>query len=186
MEKIIPQLQGYTSGYPEEMESKKLFLEFLNHHDNCFERSLKTGHITGSAWIMDQSMEYALLTHHMKLNKWLQLGGHADGDTDVARVAHREAMEESGLASVKLLNTNIFDIDIHTIPERGDESEHLHYDIRYLFKANKTKSLQHNHESKALKWVKLSEISSLVNNNVSIMRMVEKSTLQFSKFEINM
>jgi len=176
-ENIIIQLQDYTSVYPEEMEFKTQFLQLLNTHKTCFKRSLKIGHITGSAWIMDQSMEYALLTHHMKLNKWLQLGGHADGDTNIARVAHREALEESGLKSVTLSSNKIFDIDIHTIPERKNEAEHLHYDIRYLFNANKTESLQHNHESKALKWVRLSEIPSLVNNNLSIMRMIEKSNL---------
>ena len=41
-----------------------------------------------------------LLTHHRKLDRWLQLGGHADGDRDLARVALKEAEEESGLAGL--------------------------------------------------------------------------------------
>ena len=173
---LISQLQEYTSPYSEEMEFKTQFLDLITTFEECFERSLLSGHVTGSAWILDEAMEYALLTHHMKLDRWLQLGGHADGDTQIERVAHREALEESGLKSIVLSKNTIFDLDIHTIPKRKDEPEHLHFDIRFLFKANKSEPLQINHESKALEWVSLSTISALVDNDISIMRMVNKST----------
>ncbi|MDH5475004.1 MAG: NUDIX hydrolase [Cyclobacteriaceae bacterium] len=174
-QQLISQLQEYTSPHSEEMEFRLQFLDLITTFEECFERSLLSGHITGSAWILDESREYALLTHHMKLDKWLQLGGHADGDTQIERVAQREALEESGLKSIALSNHTIFDLDIHTIPERKDEPEHFHFDIRFLFQATKSEPLHINHESKALKWVKLSAISALVDNDISIMRMVNKS-----------
>ncbi len=68
---------------------------FVGEHSDCFKRSLLIGHITGSAWVVDRGRGMVLLTHHRKLNKWLQLGGHCDGDGDVRAVALREACEES-------------------------------------------------------------------------------------------
>src|SRR5207245_6935322 len=91
---------------------------FVTEHADCFERSLQTGHITGSAWVVDIDRSHALLTHHRKLNKWLQLGGHADGDPDILRVALREAREESSLESIRAVSEAIIDIDIHLIPVR--------------------------------------------------------------------
>ena len=174
-EKLLSTLQDYKTTYLEEIDFKHQFLPFINSNSNCFDRDLKIGHVTGSAWIIDPYNEYALLTHHSKLDKWLQLGGHSDGNANVAEVALREAKEESGLKSIAFLSSEIFDIDIHVIPERNSEPEHLHYDIRYLLSANKNEPLQKNHESKALEWVHLSKIKKLVHANSSVMRMVEKS-----------
>src|SRR5215510_11521790 len=92
--------------------------QFVAANPNCFERSLQIGHVTGSAWIVDLDRTHALLTHHRKLNKWLQLGGHADGDPDILRVALREAREESNLDAIRPVSENIFDVDIHVIPAR--------------------------------------------------------------------
>src|SRR3569832_496180 len=81
-----------------------------------FERTLQGGHVTGSAWIVDHAHTHVLLTHHRKLDRWLQLGGHADGEADVLSVALREAREESGLAEVTPILAGIFDTDVHVIP----------------------------------------------------------------------
>ena len=74
------------------------FIDFVESHDDCFERLLQVGHVTASAWVLNPDASKTLLTHHRKLNKWLQLGGHADGDTNVLNVATREVMEESGIS----------------------------------------------------------------------------------------
>lgn len=161
-------------------------ISFVETHSDCFERSLSIGHITASAWIVDTSRTYALLTHHRKLDSWLQLGGHADGVTDVLQVALTEANEEAGLSSIRPVQSTIFDVDIHLIPGRhgsgghgraGWEAPHYHYDIRFLLEADKNETLvRAERESKALEWVALTQIS-LLNNSESIIRMVEK-TLQ--------
>ncbi len=156
-----------------ESEFKKHFLTLLDHPE-CFHRHHLPGHITASAWILDSSKKYVLLTHHAKLNRWLQPGGHADGDENVSAVALREAEEETGLTNLIIVST-IFDIDIHEIPSRDDMPAHDHYDIRFIISADMTEPLSQNHESNELRWVKLSEVNVLTNGNVSIARMVEKT-----------
>lgn len=171
--RLLQQLETYSPGSDAEARFRASFLSFIAAHPDCFERSLQKGHITGSAWIVNSSRDKALLMHHFKLDKWLQPGGHADGDPDIVRVATREAMEETGL-SVRLLDEHIFDIDIHTIPVRKNEAEHLHYDVRFLFEADDEEPLKINSESKALAWLPKPEIQKLTGGNESIMRMAEK------------
>jgi len=172
---LIEKIENYRPEFEREKEFRALFLSFINKHSNCFERSLSIGHITGSAWIVDLENRCCLLTHHKKLNKWLQLGGHADGDSDIIGVSRKEAIEESGLKSLELVSENIFDIDIHTIPARKNEPEHLHYDIRFLFIADKNEPLVVSKESKDLAWVSYEELNDVCKDNESIIRMAIKS-----------
>jgi 8-oxo-dGTP pyrophosphatase MutT (NUDIX family) len=130
--------------------------------------------VTGSAWVLDREHRCVLLTHHRKLDLWLQLGGHADGDPDVARVALREAREESGLEAITQVGGAIFDVDVHAIPAHGAEAEHFHYDVRYLFEADRNSELRPTGESKALAWVELERVADLATD-ASVMRMVRKS-----------
>jgi 8-oxo-dGTP pyrophosphatase MutT (NUDIX family) len=129
---LLNKLRVHTPRDAHEAAMAEALRQFVANHANCFERSLRIGHITGSAWIVDRGRTHALLTHHRKLNKWLQLGGHADGDPDILRVALREAREESNLDAIRPVSEDIFDVDIHVIPARGAEPEHLHYDVRFL------------------------------------------------------
>jgi 8-oxo-dGTP pyrophosphatase MutT (NUDIX family) len=134
------------------------------------------GHITGSAWIIDEDKTHVLLIHHNNLNRWLQPGGHADGDENVLNVAIREANEETGLLNLTLLTSGVFDLDIHPIPERKGFPSHFHYDVRFLFRASKKDELKISEESSDLKWIKLSEVPALTQNNPSILRMIKKLT----------
>ena len=145
----------------------------LLESENSYQRTHLPGHITGSAWIIDTTRQYVLLTHHAKLNKWLQPGGHADGDENVLRVALREAEEETGVKNFTLLSPKIFDIDIHPIPDRKDMVGHDHYDIRFLLQADSNDPLIITEESHDLRWVKLIELS-VFNNSPSLLRMAEK------------
>ena len=149
-------------------------VEFVERHEDCFERTLLVGHVTGSAWVVDHERTHALLTHHAKLDKWLQMGGHCDGDSDVLRVALREVEEESGLTEVEtLLGGAIFDVDAHEIPARGDTPAHIHHDIRFLFAADRALPLRISDESHDLRWVRLEEIPTL-NTDESVLRMLRK------------
>lgn len=170
---LILQLRQY-SGEPEESETVRKFLELLEH-PRAYHRDHLPGHITGSAWIVNRSLTKTVLIHHGKLQRWLQPGGHADGEVDILNVARREAEEETGLKKFTPLKTKIFDLDIHLIPERKDFPQHWHYDVRYLFEANENEPLTISDESTGLQWFELATLQRLTNGNESIMRMVHKT-----------
>ena len=77
------QLNQYLVLYPDEEKATLMMIDFLKTDSNCFERNNWSGHFTGSAWVMDKTREWFLMTHHRKLNLWLQLGGHADGNKNL-------------------------------------------------------------------------------------------------------
>lgn len=174
---LIHSLKEYHTPFQEEIIFRDQFLELLQHA-RCFHRDFLPGHITASAWITDPSWQHVLLTHHAKLNRWLQPGGHADGDENVLQVALREVEEETGLKNVQASHT-IFDIDIHLIPARRDHAEHYHYDIRFAFRADLHAPLHITHESNDLKWVALRELEMFTDNR-SILRMKEKGRVHFT------
>ena len=148
-------------------------IEFVKSNEDCFMRELAIGHVTGSAWIVDKLHQFVLLTHHRKLDKWFQPGGHCDGDNDVLSVAMKEAIEETGVSDIQVLSSNIFDVDVHLIPARKDIAAHFHYDIRFLFEADKDISLVISDESNALAWVEIAKLAEF-NDSESITRMGRK------------
>jgi len=170
---LLTKLREYQPYDSHERDMYETLVRFVETESECFERSLKIGHITGSAWIVDTSGTRALLTHHHKLDRWLQLGGHADGDPDILRVALREAHEESGLPNIRPLSEAIFDVDVHPIPARGDEPRHFHYDVRFLLEADANAPLVISSESKDLAWVPLNEMTHFTDES-SIARMTAK------------
>ena len=164
-------LMAYRRRWPEESETVARFEAFVDSHPDCFQRSCRVGHITGSAWIVNGAGERVLLTHHRKLGRWLQPGGHSDGNPDTLEVALREAREESGL-DVRALDKAIFDLDVHLIPARGGEPAHYHYDVRCLVQAMEDR-FRVSEESFALAWVPADRVGVFTNHE-SVLRMARK------------
>ncbi|WKK87537.1 NUDIX hydrolase [Marivirga arenosa] len=131
-------------------------------------------HFTASAWIINPISQQVLLLHHKKLNKWLQAGGHADGDENLEKVARKEASEETGHNNLQQISESIFDIDIHTIPERKGIPQHEHYDVRFAYFCHEIEETSINSESNDFQWVELDRIKDLTNEP-SILRMVSKT-----------
>jgi 8-oxo-dGTP pyrophosphatase MutT (NUDIX family) len=151
----------------------RVITKFIEHHEQFYDRAFEQGHVTGSAWIVDEAREHALLVHHGRLDLWVQPGGHVEDDADMLSAAWREAREETGLIDVRPLAEGIFDVDVHEIPANKREARHLHYDIRFLFVADRAAPLVVSSESKALAWVPLARISE-VTREESIRRMALK------------
>jgi len=169
----------YAPRHPLENVCVELFREFVSLHADAAERHLAIGHLTGSAWLVSADGARVLLTHHRKLDRWLQLGGHADGDHDLARAALREAEEESGLCDL-VVEPAIFDLDRHQIPGRGSEPAHWHYDVRFVVHATASEEFTLSDESHALAW---REIAVLVDDpaaDASLRRMARKFLLRSS------
>ena len=149
-------------------------IAFAGAHADCLLRSCLTGHLTGSAWIVSPDRSRTLLTEHRKLGKWLQLGGHADGDPDLLAVALREAREESGLSRLTVVEARLFDVDRHWIGSRGAEPGHWHHDLRFMLEADPAEPLTLSGESRALAWVEVALVADL-NPEESMTRMVRKT-----------
>ncbi|MGV6852111.1 MAG: NUDIX hydrolase [bacterium] len=178
-ENILILLEEYLQRHPEESACYQQLKAFIQQNNQCFERELSQGHLTGSCWLVNSNGDQILLTHHKKLNLWLQPGGHADGETDIAAVALKEAKEESGLKDLKIADPHIFDIDIHKIPANPKDAEHYHYDIRFIIQASEDTDYIVSEESHDLAWVKLDKLSEYTTEP-SIVRMAEKwNTRQF-------
>jgi 8-oxo-dGTP pyrophosphatase MutT (NUDIX family) len=167
-------LERYAARTPEQGALVEEFIAFLVSEPRCFERTLASGHFTASAWLSNRAGTEVLLTHHRKLGRWLQLGGHADGDPDLAAVALREAEEESGLSDLRIV-PEIFDLDRHRIPARPGEPEHWHWDVRYRVQAQGSESIRVGAESFALAWVPLEQVRDDPAIEPSLRRMAAKS-----------
>lgn len=173
-ESLLDELRDYAPADAREAAMRERLVAFVAAHPDAFERALAVGHVTASAWIVDPARTHALLTHHRKLGKWLQLGGHADGDPDVRRAALREAREESGLRSLRFARDGIYDLDVHAIPARPGEPAHDHYDVRFAFEADPAEPLVVSAESKELAWIALDALAS-VSADESVLRLARKT-----------
>jgi 8-oxo-dGTP pyrophosphatase MutT (NUDIX family) len=176
---LLRTLERYLELYPGDRLRADHVRQFVRANPDCFERANREGHVTGSGWIVSADRSHYLLTHHRKLGRWLQLGGHADGDPDPARVALREAREESGMQQFELVQRGgellPLDVDVHLIPAGPGEPAHLHHDVRYLLIAGPGQALVTSPESVELRWFPLDSIEPLAGE-VSLLRMARRAS----------
>jgi ADP-ribose pyrophosphatase YjhB (NUDIX family) len=168
------QLECYAQSGGPQAEVAAPFLALLDDPLNPFERQRLEGHFTGSCWLVSADGQRVLLTHHRKLDRWLQLGGHADGDPDLAAVALKEGQEESGLHGLVLEEAAIFDLDRHWIPERGDVPGHWHLDVRYVLRATGSEQFAISAESLALAWRDIATLADDPQADASLQRMARR------------
>jgi len=173
---LLELLDRYAALHPEEAGCAERIRALVSSRVDCFERSCLPGHVTASAWIVSADHRHFLLTHHRKLDRWLQLGGHADGDPDGLRVALREAREESGMHDFRWLGADSggsplpLDIDVHAIPARAGEPAHEHHDLRFLLVAAPGQVLRASAESKQLAWHEMARLEHVVEE-ASLLRL---------------
>ncbi len=167
-------IEEYAGRFPDEAVTCERLIQFVRSHADCFSRKCQAGHVTSSAWLFDTERKRVLLTHHKKLDIWVQLGGHMEGESFVLESALREAREESGIEGIRACSEALFDIDIHEIPQRGQNAAHLHYDCRFAFQTETSDAFQLTEESHELRWVEVGKVKALTDE-ASVLRMVEKS-----------
>ena len=179
---LLHMLAHYREAFPAEVTMVDRICRLVESHANCFDRTCRPGHITGAAWILSTDRRRALLTHHRKLDRWLQLGGHADGQWQVEEVALREAREESGLTRFDIVPIHgivmPFDVDVHDIPARYEQGQliedaHEHHDIRFLMIAH-SDNITISEESHDVAWFTPDEVLERTHEE-SIVRMLHKA-----------
>jgi len=144
---------------PDAERHRRTILEFLDAHDDALHRSCRTGHLTGSALVVDDAGERVVVLLHRKLGLWLQPGGHCDGDANLAGVALREAREETGIPGLRVHPVAV-DLDVHRVAP-PDDGPHLHLDARYLVVAPPGAEPAGNHESTDIRWATVAELADL-------------------------
>ena len=158
---------------PEEEPARARMLALLDGTPDCFARTSFPAHFTGSALVVNADGSQVLLHHHRKLDRWLQFGGHCEGDEDILRVARREALEESGIQGLIVASERPFDLDIHEIPAHGCDPVHFHYDVRFMLIAPESAAPILSEESRDLRWFTSGELPALPLDE-SLRRMIRK------------
>ncbi|MFM7063408.1 MAG: NUDIX hydrolase [Actinomycetes bacterium] len=156
-------LRDATLTEPDQLAARELVLGLLDEHGaGLADRTTSPGHLTGSAVVVDASGQRVLVLLHTKLRRWLQPGGHADGDHELAGVALREATEETGIDGLEVVLPAV-DLDVHEVDHGDALGTHLHLDLRFLVLAPPGAVVVGNHESQELRWVTLDELEDLAD-----------------------
>lgn len=161
MRTIQEDIRAFAPGNEEEASSRDAIISALDSGKPLFGREWPC-HFTASAWVVDPTRTKTLMVYHNLYRSWSWIGGHADGDECLARVAARELEEETGVANAKLAQPGLFSCEVLTVEghvKRGAWVEsHLHLNATYLFEADSRDPLRiAPDENSGVKWLTFEE-----------------------------
>ena len=143
--RLFDEIQAYKPWNEQEDRDRKAMLSYMGTQVNVLSRQNEIAHFTASAWVLNRDHSKVLLIHHNLYNSWSWTGGHADDDEDLCAVAIREVQEETGLKHVKLLQDDVFSLEILVVEgheKRGKYvPSHLHLNLTYLLEADDGEAL---------------------------------------------
>jgi len=168
MEKWIKDIVAFKPLTEQEEVDQKLIVDFIKKNDNSLTRDNKVAHVSSSGFILNKRMDKALMVYHKIYRSWSWTGGHADGESDLLKVALEEAKEETGIENVKPLTEKIVTLDVLPVPSHFKHgkfvSAHLHLSIAYVLIADDTDRLMvKEDENSGVKWMKIKDIEKEVN-----------------------
>ena len=182
-EKLISQIQAYTTANEQETTDKATLLEWLSRPGDISLRGNLVGHLTASAWVVTPDRSRVLMAYHKIYNSWAWLGGHADGDWNLCQVAEKEAREESGIKNLRLVSENPVSLEILTVNGHKKKGKyvpcHLHLNLTYLFEAEPDQLLQSKPDENAgVAWIPMDELSSYSSEPWFVERIYSKLVKQ--------
>lgn len=180
-EKLIRQIAAYTPFNEQEKTDKALLLRFLESGENLTLRESLPGHLTASAWVVSPDRRHVLMAYHNLYNSWAWLGGHADGNWNLAAVAEKEAREESGIQNLRPVTEEILSMEILTVDGHEKKGRyvpcHLHLNLTYLFEADPGENLHIKaDENSDVGWIAVEEIAEKSTEPWFVKRIYSKLT----------
>lgn len=137
---LLGQLEQYRPFNEQEERDRDILLRCLREEGDIFTRDNAMAHMTASAWVVNRERTKVLMAYHNIYHSWSWLGGHADGEQNLLKVAVREVMEESGLKQVRPVAEEVYSLEILTVDghvKRGVYvPSHLHLNVTYLLEAD--------------------------------------------------
>lgn len=179
LRKLQHTIENYLPTCEQEETDQAAMLRFLADNDDCLERKNLIAHFTASAWIINPAGDKVLMVYHNIYDSWSWTGGHADGEADLAAVALREAMEETGVASIDFVKHEPISLEIITVD--GHEKRgvyvpsHLHMNLTYLLQADENQNLRIKaDENSGVRWISGKQLSDYVSEPWMLMRIYKK------------
>ncbi|QIX28793.1 NUDIX domain-containing protein [Nocardioides sp. JQ2195] len=104
----------------------------LETHPDGVRRQCFPDHLTAGTLVISDDGRQVLLNLHRKARRWFAFGGHCEpGDLTLGAVAHREALEESGLAEMDFDPVPV-QLDVHAVPFCDSRGTVNHLDVRHV------------------------------------------------------
>ena len=172
------QIEAFIPANAQEAADKPLLLARLEEKD-VFTRENKVGHFTASGWVVSPDREKVLMVYHNIYDSWSWMGGHADGKTDLRAVAEREIREESGIRQLRLLDEEIFSLEVLTVDGHEKKGQyvpsHLHYNVTYLFEADTDQETALKpDENSGVQWIRVEDLGNAVSEPWFLERIYSK------------
>ena len=170
---LIEQIKKYQPYNEQEEKDKQTMLKYIRTFDDVLTRKNEFGHFTASSWVVNKERTKVLMIYHNIYKSWAWTGGHADGDSNLLRVALKEGKEETGLENLKVLKNGIFGLQILTVDshiKRGKFiSSHLHLDCCFLLEADEEDTLKiKEDENSGVKWIEIEKVTEITNEQKMI------------------
>lgn len=188
LEELKEKIEGYKPCNEQEEQDKKVMIDYINHFDNVLTRKNEFGHFTASSWVVNQQRTKVLMIYHNIYNSWTWTGGHADGEYDLLGTAVRELKEETGVKNVKVLNPDIFSLEIICVNghvKRGKYvTSHVHLNLTYLLEVDEEETLQMKEdENSGVKWIPIEDIDKYSTEPWMVEKIFTKLNERLKEFK---